>query len=192
VKTTLFLLHGFNDQSAGEDNINKTEPLFRSHGYDVNKDDMKYGFYSYWMVRFYKRPAIQRIIKAVNVVPIGERVVVICYSNGAHYLRKSLPHFNKRVIVIFCSAALNRKAKFHSNLGYGWCFYIKNDFTVWLASFIPFKGWGRMGAVGYQGNNKLITNIDYTDIASGHGGMFKQGVIGLFVDHVHRLLTKSK
>jgi hypothetical protein len=190
--THMVLIHGFNDRSAGEGNIDKCRPYFEQLGYEVDTDQADYGFFSYWAVRFLKRPAVIRIVQAINALPEDTDVVIMCYSNGANFARKALPHLNREVRVIFCSAALNRKVKFHENLSKGWNFIIKNDLPVWLASFIPFHPWGRMGAVGYcRKDETRIMNIDYSDVASGHGGMFKDSVIGLFTQQVHRLLGGS-
>ena len=84
--------------------------------------------------------------------------------------------------------SVNRKIKFPANVIKCWVFFIRSDTTVWLASFIPWSKWGRLGAVGYKGDNPVVSSIDYTDIAKKHGGMWKDYVIEYFVAHVHNLL----
>lgn len=182
------LVHGYNDPSAGEKNIDKCEPYLIEAGDTVDTDEADYGFFNFWAVRFFKRSVVLRIAKAVNNYPSEEEIVIMCYSNGANYVRKALPHFRRRVKIVFCSAAVNRKAKFHTNMYAGWNFHIKNDIPLWLASFIPWDSWGRMGAVGYKGDDTRISNENYSDIASGHGGMFKDSVIGFFVGQARRLV----
>ena len=184
-----FLLHGFNDPTAGKNNVDKCGPYLEVGDDKVDVDEMDYGYYSYVSVRLRKRPAILRIVNAINAVPEDVNVVVICYSNGANYLRKALPYLNRSVEVVFCSAALNSKAKFHENMSKGWNFHIKSDMAIRLAALIPFHVWGSMGAMGYKGDDLRIMNLDYTDIASRHGGMFKDEVIGFFTSKVMRLTT---
>ena len=186
-KMKIVLIHGFNDISGGGDNIDKTQPLFEALGYEVEKDDADYGYFSLWMVRFKKHSAVLRIIGALK-----DADVVVTYSNGANYSMKALKLINRRIVVIHCSPALNAKAKFPEAVSYAWVFHIKSDWTVWLAKLIPFSPWGNMGAVGYKGDNPIVTNVDFTDIAKFHGGMFKDEVVEYTVQKIDELIRSKK
>ena len=184
--TNILVIHGFSDRSGGDDNINKIKPLLEALGYKVDVDGARYGYMSLLAVRFRKHKTILRIAKAM-----ADADVIITYSNGAHFCMKALKLvLRKSFIIIHASPALNRKIKFPENVKKCWVFHIRSDTTVWLASFIPWSKWGRMGAVGYKGDDPRVVNIDYTDIAKKHGGMWKDYVIGYFVEQVHELLER--
>jgi len=183
----IVLIHGFNDKSGGEDNIDKTKPLLEALGYEVEKDDADYGYYSLAMVRFRKQSAVLRIISALK-----DADVVVTYSNGANYAMKALKLINRRMLLIHCSPALDAKAEFPEAISYAWVLHIKSDWTVWMAKAIPFSTWGNMGAVGYKGTNPLVTNVDFTDIAKHHGGMFKDDVLEYTVQKIDELIRSKK
>ena len=190
-KPTIFLVHGFNDESAGARNIDKSAPFYVEKGYTVDKDEMDYGFINLIQVRLRKRPHIMRIANAVN--SCEGPVVLIGYSNGCHYLLKALKYiFKQDVILILCSAALNRRIKIPANVSHTYVYHIKSDTTVWFASFIPWSKWGRMGAVGYKGKDLRVLNIDFSDIAAKHGGMWADEVVPYFVNHSDKLIQGSQ
>lgn len=190
----VFLLHGFNDKTQGAKNCDNAAPRLKELGYSaVHTGELDYGYYNLLNVRKKRHPAVLNIAKVLNTVPKDKKILVIAYSNGCYYLMLALKYiFRKDIIVVLCSAALDKDYKFPPQIERGWVFYIKSDWTVWLASKIPGSRWGKMGKVGSLGNDRRfepLPGIDYTDVAKRHGGMWKPGIVEQFVDHVDYLLT---
>jgi hypothetical protein len=87
--------------------------------------------------------------------------------------------------------ALPSKAKFPEVVSRVWVAITKSDWVVRLATFTSwFTGWGRMGRRGYRGDDPRVKNLDYTDVAKGHGGTFKDEIVEWFAAEIHREVTQ--
>jgi len=189
------LLHGFNDPSAGENNIDRAEPYLIDLGHTVDKDKADYGHFSLLWVRFRKHSAVLRILKAIiDALRDGKDVVLVAYSNGANYAIKALRLvFIGDVKLILVHPALKRRTKFPPSVSRAWVAYTRSDFTVRMASYVRWliPGWGRMGYRGYKGKDTRITNVDYTSVAKGHGGLWKKETVEYFSGELDRMARES-
>ena len=39
--------------------------------------------------------------------------------------------------------------------------------------------WGAMGALGYRGRDRRVTNLDWSDLLDGHSHIFDEEIMGL-------------
>lgn len=186
------LVHGFNDRSAGSENLDKVAPLLREKGHTVDTDSADYGWLGLIWVRFRKRPAVLRIIEAIKAALAEHNdVVVVGYSNGANYSVKALRLlFIGHVKLILVHPALKRTTVFPASASRIWVCFTRSDWATRMASYVRWliPGWGRMGTSGYKGNDPRVTNIDYSDVSKGHGGLFKEPALNFFAGELDRLV----
>jgi hypothetical protein len=185
------LIHGFNDPSAGEKNIDKLAPPLVKLGHTVEKDTADYGRIRLLWVRLRKHSAVLRILEAIKAALDNDQdVIIVAYSNGANYAFKALRLvFLGLVRIVLVHPALRSKARIPDSVSRGWVAFTRSDWTVRLASYVRWivPGWGRMGYRGYRGTDPRIESIDYTSIAKGHGGLFKDKVVQYYAGELDRL-----
>ena len=187
--TTCVLIHGFNVKDGGARTVDRLAPYLIKAGYEVDKDEADYGNYSLLAVRFRKHSAVRRIVEALKTAD-----VVISHSNGGNYedkALKALEHHDRRYRIIRISPALNSKQRVPENVAKGWVFFTKTDKWVWLSGLLRFHSWGRMGQKGYQGDDRRISNRDYSDVIKGHSDWFSDENIQFTVDEVLLALRQT-
>jgi hypothetical protein len=186
------LIHGYNDRSAGANNLDKLRPYLEALGHTVDCDSADYGWFGLFWVRFRKHSAVLRIVKAIQKAQIeGRQVVVVGYSNGANYALRAVKLLTGEFVSMYLiHPALPSKAKFPAVVSRVWVAVTKSDWIVRLATFTNWlTGWGRMGRNGYRGDDERVKNLDYTDVAKGHGGTFEDEIIEWFAGEMHREVT---
>lgn len=190
------LLHGFNDPSAGKKNIDKSAPMLIRLGHTVDTDGEDYGKFGICKVRFKRHPVIARIVTAIRLaLNDGKDVVVVGYSNGANFGISALRLiFSGTVKLVLVHPALPTRFELPDSASRCWVCFTRSDWAVRLASYIRWliPGWGRAGAVGYKGKDPRVINMDYSDVASRHGGLWKEGALGFFVQELDRFARESK
>ena len=183
------LLHGFNDKSAGRDNIDRVAPLLERRGHTVDRDNEDYGKFGLIKARFARHSVVLRVVEAVRqAVAEDKNVVLVGYSNGSNYAVKALNLvFIGQIKFIAVHPALRAKFQLPACVSRCWVCYTRSDLAVRAASYVSWMipGWGRAGAVGYKGSDPRVTNINYTDVAKGHGGLWREGPLVTFADDLH-------
>ncbi len=177
----IFLIHGYNVWDGGHATIDQLEPTLVEAGATIDKDEMDYGHFGVLDIRLRngenRRRVLHRMAMAFEeAVASGKVVVVIAHSNGAHFtdlaLRMLPLEIQNRIIVIYISAAMNRKTepamatKAELNL------ITPHDGWVKASSYIPFFAWGRRGARGYSGKSSKVANWTRKEIRR-HSNWFK-------------------
>jgi len=189
------LVHGFNDRSAGANNIDRVTPLLQAAGHTVDRDASDYGYFSLLMVRLRKHDAVVRIVEAIrNALHCDQDVVIVGYSNGCNYgLKAARLIFIGQIRLVLVHPALPAKASFPESVRQAWVCYTESDMVVRLSSWVRWlvPGWGRMGAVGYKGKDARVININYSDAANGHGGLWKDPALQVLAEDLDRL-ARSK
>jgi len=169
------IVHGFNVRDGGRNTTDQLIPYIRAGGHDVDEDEGDYGYFNIWMIRMFKAyrksRVLYRLAKAFETAD-----VILDHSNGGNFTTQALdmmgPDYNNKILVIHISPALNYKTQIPGAVRRQLVLHTKHDFWVKLATFIPFKHpWGRMGAVGYQGNDNRNTNVKDNRIP-GHSAWF--------------------
>ena len=186
------LIPGYNDASEGRRNIDKLRPYLEALGHTVDTDSADYGWFGLLMVRFRKHSVVLRIVRAVQSAQAeGKQVVVVGYSNGANYALRATRLLTGAPIGLFLvHPALPAKAEFPEVISRVWIVLTRSDWIVRLATWTNWlTGWGRMGYTGYRGEDPRAKNLDYTDVAKGHGGSFKDEVVEWFANEMHREVT---
>lgn len=173
--TRVILVHGFNVRDGGAGTVDKLKPHLEAAGFEVDTDQADYGYFSLFMVRFAKHPAVRRIAQAIiDALMDGHDVLVISHSNGANFANKALKLVTKRLVLgareVRLSPALNRSTATES--ARCWVFHTRTDFWVWLSGFLLFHPWGRQGQKGYKGPDPRMENWDMSDIIQGHSDYF--------------------
>ncbi len=168
-------IHGFNVRDKGDHTVGQLTRYIETAGYEVDEDEGDYGYFSIWMVRFFrtwfKRRVIYRLANA-----IAKADVVITHSNGANFFTQAadllgIEHNNTK-IVIHISAALNKKTPVPGCVKAQLVLHTPHDWAVRLSALIPFRHpWGKMGAVGYKGKDNRVTNIE-NNLVEGHSDWF--------------------
>ncbi len=177
----IFLVHGFNLWDGGYATIDQLEPILVEAGATIDKDEMDYGHYGILDIRIRngenRRRLLHRMAKAFEkAIKSGKKVVVIAHSNGPHFTNLALRMLpiviQNKIIVIYISAAMNKKTeptlvtKAELNL------ITPHDGWVKASSYIPFFAWGRRGARGYSGKSSKVSNWIRKEIKR-HSDWFK-------------------
>lgn len=170
----VFLVHGFNTKDKGDHTIDQLEPILTDAGAIVEKDEMDYGYYGLLDIRLRngenRRRVLHRMASAFErAVKAHQWVAVVAYSNGPHFtdmaLRMLPVDIQSRVIVVYISAAMNRKTEPTMATSHELNLITPHDGWVKLASLLPFKHpWGRRGARGYTGTSNKVENIKRKEV----------------------------
>lgn len=170
------LVHGFNDRSAGSANIDKIAPLLQAAGHTVDMDGEDYGYMGLLTVRFGRHGAVARIVNAIrDAIQADQRVVVVGYSNGFNFALKALRLVVGNVQLAGIHPASPAKFVVPDSVARCLIAFTRSDWTVKTASYVGWliPGWGRLGATGYRGADPRVICRDYSDVANGHGGLWR-------------------
>ena len=177
----IFLVHGFNVTDAGYATIDQLEYILVEAGATIEKDEMDYGKASLFDIRLRngekRRRVLHRMATAFEkAIASGKTVVVIAHSNGCHFTNlalRMLPiHLQNKVIVIYISAAMNKKTEPAMSTKAELNLITPHDGWVKLAGLIPFSPWGKRGARGYSGKSAKVVNWARREV-KGHSDWFK-------------------
>jgi len=173
--SSIIFVHGFNVKDGGARTVDKLAWFARQEGYGVDIDQGDYGFFNLWMIRLIKSylrtRVLYRLAKACE-----EADVIVTHSNGANFVTQALnmlgAEFNNSKLVIHISPALDADTDIPQAVKHQLVLFTPHDKAVKLATFIPFHPWGRMGAIGYTGEDNRNTNHENDEIKS-HSAWFK-------------------
>lgn len=143
------LIHGFADFS-GRWTTDKFRPFLEKAGLTVVEQD--YGFSLAPNIFDNEREST----KLAHFNP----GFVIAHSNGSRIVQMASWKGLTSRLVILINPALDTKAKFGPGLKKILVLHTPSDKVLLLASLIPFHPWGKMGRVGYEGDDKRVENWD--------------------------------
>lgn len=186
--------HGFNDESQGANNIDKDSlllPVLGSrYGFkvEVAHDKVNYGFWSLRRVRFQRHRVIARMVDAIEeALDRGDSVVLEGYSNGWNYWLQAIRlvcdrHLvlapGQKIIMLGVHPAGVTKPAIPQCVDWVQIYFTRSDwavrFATWASVLRLAPQWGRLGFVGYQGDDPRVSQPgrDLTDRAKGHGGAY--------------------
>ncbi len=170
----IVLVHGFNVRDGGERTVDQLAPLIIHEGYQVDKDEADYGYFSIWMIRLFRSRTRARML--YRLAEAFKRAdVIITHSNGGYFTSEALDmlpaEYNGTKVVIHISPAMNRDTPIPLAVKAQLVLFTKHDGWVRLSSYIPFFPWGRMGARGYSGeDNRNENQADHS--IPGHSDWF--------------------
>lgn len=153
--------HGFNIGDKGKHTLDRLKDY-------LDMVDVDYGFFGLLRVRLCNACVAHSI---VNLVP--DNSVAIGHSNGCLIAAEAAKYGAPFKKLILINPALNKKYIFPTGLKVD-VYYVPTDYTVWWASLMLKHKWGKMGQVGYRGDNPLVTNYNATELfgALKHSDVF--------------------
>lgn len=173
--TKVCLVHGFNVKDAGAGTVDQLAPFIIRSGYEVDCDETDYGYFGLLDVRLRngkrRQKVLYRLARAFESADI-----IITHSNGANFTHQALDMlpdtFVNSKLVIHISPALDRDASIPNSVRKALVLHTPHDKWVRLSTYLPGHPWGRMGAYGYDGTDKRVTNRNCPEI-EGHSDWFK-------------------
>ncbi len=172
MKNTVVLIHGFADFS-GRWTTDKFRPLLEKAGFLVKEHD--YGFSL--------APNLFNNKKESDKLAERNPEFVVAHSNGSIIVQMASWKGLTSKMVVLINPALDTKARFGPGIKNILVLHTPTDLVLLLASWIPFHPWGKMGRVGYEGDDKRVENwnmrhkYDYWDTAvrvKGHLDIFRR------------------
>ncbi len=179
------LVHGFASK-GGKGSTDKLRPYFEDAGYQVAELD--YRWTGLIGVRTCNKKLAQSWAGWCRVVAsYADEIVGVGHSNGCAILRASAWLGAPFTQLVFINPALNTKGK-KTRLGYSanrvHVWHSPSDKAVRFARWLPRHPWGKMGAVGYKGDDDRYVNYDkqndYEVSSRSHGDMFDDDKLPFF------------
>ena len=179
------LVHGFASK-GGKGSTDTLRPYFEQAGWLVYELD-----YGYTML-----PTLTRVNKKLALSWVGwaralnqlqkdlsgsGELVGVGHSNGCAILRLASWLGAPFTQLVFINPALNtkgRKTRVGPTVKRVHVWHSSSDKVLQFARFIPWHTWGRMGAIGYKGDDPTYANYDkrrdYSMKSKEHGDVFEQ------------------
>jgi hypothetical protein len=190
-------VHGFNDPSSGDDNINKDRLLIKSEGAKkdakivVDTDATKYGFWRLFWVRYKRHEPVSRLVTWVEKQLDEDKTVVLeMYSNGWNYGLQAIQLVcdnridlkpGQKILMLGVHPAGRRKFYLPDCVQSVEIWITKSDWIVRLATYASFlrltPKWGRLGYKGPKTKDPRIGTRDLSNIAKGHGGAYHDHIL---------------
>ena len=191
------LVHGFASK-GGKGSTDLLRPFFEDAGYEVAELD--YRWTGLIGVRTCNKKLAQswagwgRIVasQATEVIGVG-------HSNGCAILRASAWLGAPFTQLVFINPALNTKGK-KTRIGplVKWVhvWHSPSDKALRIARWLPRHPWGRMGAIGYKGDDPRYINYDkqndFRVSSRSHGDVFDPGKLAFFGPRIVEKLASAK
>ncbi len=170
----IFLLHGFNVSDNGDGSIDRLKPYIDGETYDFD-----YGWKGLVGVMRWNRKLAQALASLTRPGDVG-----IGHSNGCAILHLSTlvgAQFSK---LIYINPALDKDAAPGPAVERLDVWHSPSDIPVRISSYLWGHEWGKMGAVGYTGDDPRVTNFDkendFALSSCGHSDVFETGMINYF------------
>jgi len=193
----VLLVHGFLSK-GGKGSTDLLRPFFEDAGYQVAELD--YRWTGLIGVRTCNKKLAQSWAGWCKIVAsYADEIIGVGHSNGAPILRAAAWLGAPFTQLVFINPALNTKGK-KTRIGplVKWVhvFHARSDYVVRIARFLPRHPWGRMGAIGYKGNDPRYINYDlerdfeYKKVR--HGKLFSEKWLETFGNLVVEKVTKGE
>jgi len=179
------LVHGFASK-GGKGSTDLLRPYFEDAGYQVAELD--YRWTGLIGVRTCNKKLAQSWAGWCRIVAsYADEIIGVGHSNGCAILRASVWLGAPFTQLVFINPALNTKGK-KTRLGplvksvHVW--HSPSDRAVRIARFLPRHPWGRMGAIGYKGNDPRYLNYnkqrDFKVSSRSHSDIFHDEKLAFF------------
>lgn len=176
-------VHGFRVDDGGAGTIGRMDDPLREYGFTVDSDAADYGWFGLLDIRLRngnrRRAVLYRLAKAFETADL-----IYTHSNGAYFtnlaLRMLPEEFNKKIVVVNISAALDRNTEPAPAVKAELNLCTHHDFWVKLSSYIPGSPWGRRGAWGYSGRSSHVYN-QFENQVRRHSDWFKEEYLKMTV-----------
>ena len=177
------LVHGFASK-GGKGSTDKLRPYFEAAGYRVYELDYGWTLFPTY-TKANKKLALSwvgwaRALAALQKDLTGsDELIGVGHSNGCAILRLSSWLGAPFTQLVFINPALNtkgRKTRIGPTVKRVHVWHSPSDKALRVARWLPFHTWGRMGAVGYKGDDPSYVNYnkedDFERSSSLHGDVF--------------------
>ena len=144
---TVVLLHGFADFS-GRWTTDKFRPSLIKAGFEVIEQDYHFTLF----------PNLLHNERESDKLAQSNPEFVVAHSNGCRITQMASWKGLKSKMIILINPALDAKSEFGSGVETILVLHTPSDWILLLASLIPFHPWGKMGRVGYKGDDKRVRN----------------------------------
>jgi len=178
---TVYIVHGFNVSDEGRGTIDRFRPYLERAGYKVV--DVDYNWVFLGRVRLCNNN-LSRMLASMS----EPDSIALGHSNGCALIHQATHYGARFREVVYINPALNRE-EVPGDL-VEWChvWHSPDDLPVKLASFLWHHKWGKMGAIGYKGNDPRVINYDkqndYDVISKTHSDVFESGKIEYFAPEI--------
>lgn len=158
---TVYLLHGIRVRDPLHSSISGLS-RFMTEAVGLRPVIMSYGFMPAILANLFNGFLGKRLSKGMEPGSVG-----VGHSNGCTLMWKISRHVYLRGLVLI-NPALDPDVEFDPRLDFIHVYYSSDDEITWLSSLVPFSSWGKMGTVGYKGNDPRVKQFDmgveHTDI----------------------------
>lgn len=174
------LIHGFNVHDPSETTGKLQKYLDKSFMFN-------YGWFELISVLLYNKREAKRL---KSLIDDYEEINVYAHSNGCAISVEAARQGAKIKTLICINPALKCETKFPNSISKIIVIHTKHDKPTRAARFfdkVPFvqllipNSWGAMGAKGYIGNDKRVTNYNLSDILDGHSDFFDDNNLDFFM-----------
>lgn len=191
------LVHGFASK-GGKGSTDLLRPFFEAAGYEVAELDYN------WTGLIGVRTCNKKLAKSWAgwcriVASKVTEIVGVGHSNGCAILRASAWLGAPFTQLVFINPALNTKGK-KTRIGplvkrvHVW--YSPSDKAVRIARWLPKHPWGRMGAIGYKGDDPRYINYnkqdDFRVSSRSHRDVFDAEKLAFFGPRIVEKVTNAK
>jgi len=183
-KPVCFILHGFNIRDGGEKTTGKLLQVIHDLGYQPK--EFEYGWLGFAGARLFSNN-LARVLARISEP--GD--IAIGHSNGCNIINQALRHGAHFERVLYVAPALDSGTPLPAQVQEAIVLHSNHDWIVWLASFLPFHPWGRMGYSGYRGPDERYRNIDCTNWSFGHSDYFRPHNLSRLTYFIARYLDEN-
>lgn len=178
-KVHVIMLHGIRSHDSIQ-TLGRLRPFFI--GKSINPVMFDYGYLSI-LTRFKNKKIAKQL--ADLILTLEGKIIVVGYSNGAAITYLAAEEFNAKIDkAVFINPALDSRINIPDSIAWVDVWHSPSDMAVKLGALRPFHIWGTMGAYGYRGKSKNVSNynkeIDFTLISHTHNSTFKRDIIEYF------------
>jgi len=190
------LVHCFASK-GGKGSTDLLRPFFEDAGYHVAELD--YRWTGLIGVRTCNKKLAQSWAGWCQIVAsYADEIIGVGHSNGAAILRASAWLDAPFTQLVFINPALNTKGK-KTRIGplVKWVhvWHSPSDKALRIARFLPRHPWGRMGAIGYKGNDPRYINYDkqndFRVSSRSHGDVFDPEKLAFFGPRIVEKVTNA-
>lgn len=174
-----FLVHGINCGDKGSDTVMQVAPHIGRYTTVYNHS---YGRIGPIGAIFKNKKIAKRLARCCkHSRSFGKEAFAVGHSNGCAIIVQAMRQGAKFKSVLLINPALNVNCEFPPGDYTVTVIHTKHDSAVRAARFfdaLPVLEflvpdiWGAMGAIGYQGEDPRIENLDWSDLLKGHSHIF--------------------
>lgn len=171
---TLYLLHGLHTRDP-HSSIGKLAWYVSPERDGLHPVILHYGYLIALLANFVNWVIARHLAKSMEKGSIG-----VGHSNGCTLLFEISKKVEMTGLVLV-NPALDADVVFPLSLKFIHVYWSPKDDVTWLSQFVPFSDWGKMGTVGYKGDDPRVQcfnmGTQHADIINVRSVMEKWGPI---------------